>query len=674
MQNKFGLKDFVLLVLVIGIGLLVLLAIFQEDRRWDSVRSLDTRIREQERLLSRLEGATQENAEAVAQAVQEIAERLDELAMLSARLSADGAAPLSEEERARIEALRQQPGSTQPRASAGGRDESWARPGAKVQWQPTLVYANDPRSQPNFTPGGELTEIYEAQLSRLTPYISSDVYARRIQELTLGSLGIYDPVTLKMRGQVAEAWQVDPEGMWMRARIRANARFSDGVPITAEDIRWTFHDYVMNEQIEAERSRSTLRDSIERVEVIDPRTVEFHFTQRLFLNVDNALGLFILPKHVYSQFTAAQINRATGLLVGSGPFKLKDFDPDRQWTPPADVVMERNEQYWGPKPAMAGLRIKAINDEIPRLNAFKKGEGDIITPAATQFVSMTQDPQWKDRAQYLKWVNMRSGYSFICWNCGERNGKLTPFHDVRVRRAMTHIIDREKMIRDIWRGVGEVAKGNMPLGTAGANPDIRPWPFDPERARQLFKEAGWEDRNGNGVLEDAAGNEFEFEFSYASGGEISEKIARFVVDSCAAAGIRVRLRPADWSVYQDYMKTRDFDAITLGWGASAPESDPKQIFHSDSIRNQGDNFAQWANAEADRLIDEGRREMDDDKRAAIWRQLERVLHEEGPYTFVRVPPWLRIVGQEIGNVHTYPKGIEHPEFFRSAGAAPMRGN
>lgn len=640
MQNKFGLKDFVLLTVMVIVGLSVWLGIAQRDNQKNDLQSALNKLGKLEAQLARIE-ATIEAGGGVAAGPRP--------------QTPAGAAP-----------------GTPAQPVAG--DESWARPGVKVQWQPALEFVHDPRKDPNFRPGGEFTEIYEAQLARLTPYISADVYARRIQEMTMGSLGIYHPQTLKMQGQVAEAWQVDPEGMWLRARIRPNARFSDGQPITAEDIRWTFHDYVMNEQVEAERSRSILRDSIKSVKVIDDRTVEFEFMQRLFTNVDNALGLFILPKHVYGALTPAQINRGTGLLVGAGPYRLKDFDVNRQWAPPEDVVLERNEQYWGPKPAMDGLRIRAVNEEIARLNAFKKGDADMITPAATQFVSMKKDPNWKDKAHYLEWVNMRSGYSFIAWNCGMRNGKPTPFADKRVRLAMTHLLNREKMIQDIWMGVGAVAKGNMPLISAGANKDIKPWPYDVQKAKSLLKEAGWEDRNGDGVLENAAGVPFQFEYSYSSGGEIAEKIARFVVDACAAQGIQVRLRPADWSVYQEFMKTRDFDAITLGWGASAPESDPKQIFHSDSIKNQGDNFAQWANAEADRLIDEGRREMDEEKRAKIWQQLEAVLHEEQPYTFVRVPPWLRIVNGEIGNVHTYPKWFEHPEFFRGAGASPRPAN
>jgi peptide/nickel transport system substrate-binding protein len=138
-------------------------------------------------------------------------------------------------------------------------------------------------------------------------------------------------------------------------------------------------------------------------------------------------------------------------------------------------------------------------------------------------------------------------------------------------------------------------------------------------------------------------------------------------------GIKVRLRPVDWSVYQDIHKQRDYDAMTLGWGASAPESDPKQTLHSASIRNQGDNFLQWSNPDADRLIDEGRRTLDQDRRFGIWRQLERVLHEEQPYTFVRNPPWLRVVNPAVRNVNTYFKGLEHAEFFRAGPQSPTPG-
>lgn len=176
------------------------------------------------------------------------------------------------------------------------------------------------------------------------------------------------------------------------------------------------------------------------------------------------------------------------------------------------------------------------------------------------------------------------------------------------------------------------------------------------------------------MLENELGEKFQFEYTYAGGSEISDRVARFVKDSFQAIGIVVEPRSVDWSVYQDLLKQRDFDAITLGWGANAPESDPMQIFHSSSIKNQGDNFAQWSNAEADRLIDAGRAELDPDKRAAIWRQLEAVLHDEQPYTFVRVPPWTRFVRREVGNVVMYPKGLEPAEYFRAGASTPKPAN
>lgn len=121
------------------------------------------------------------------------------------------------------------------------------------------------------------------------------------------------------------------------------------------------------------------------------------------------------------------------------------------------------------------------------------------------------------------------------------------------------------------------------------------------------------------------------------------------------------------------LNNRDFDAITMGWSASAPESDPRQIFHSASIENQGDNFVQWKSEEADRLIDAGRAALDESTRMQIWQDLHRVLHEEQPYTFLRDVPWLRFVDRDFHNVQMYPKGIEQREFFYNPELLPMPG-
>jgi peptide/nickel transport system substrate-binding protein len=330
------------------------------------------------------------------------------------------------------------------------------------------------------------------------------------------------------------------------------------------------------------------------------------------------------------------------------------------------VVLVRNEAYWAEKPALAGLRFKSIKDDLGRLVAYQNGEGSMMLPTSPQFNAVLREQKDFEEKNYaLKWVNMRCGYSFIAWQCGPRAGKeTTPFADRRVRRAMTHLLDREKMIRDIWDGIGIVAKGPMNPESPASDPALKPIAFDPEKGKALLAEAGWLDRNGDGVLENADGDPFEFEYTYATGGEISERLARFVKDSCAKAGIVVVTRPVDWSRYQEILKLRDFDAITLAWGSNAPESDPRQIWHSESTKEGGDNFVQWRNADADALIEKGRRAMDEAARMQVWREFEALVAEEQPYTFVRVSPWLRFVKREFGNVNTYRTGLEPQEFFK----------
>jgi peptide/nickel transport system substrate-binding protein len=115
---------------------------------------------------------------------------------------------------------------------------------------------------------------------------------------------------------------------------------------------------------------------------------------------------------------------------------------------------------------------------------------------------------------------------------------------------------------------------------------------------------------------------------------------------------------------QEINKSRDFDAITLSWSSSSPESDPRQIFHSESIKEGGDNFVQWNSPRGDELIDRIRSTLDFNERLKIWHEFETLLHDEQPYTFIRVAPWLRFVKKSVGNVQTHKTGLETWEFFR----------
>lgn len=619
MNNRFGLKDFFQIVLLLAVLVLVWLSMLQRDREWVLQRDM-----------------------------------LEKLGAIEKKLASGVVAS----------------GPVRPSAqqSETSRDESWARPGVKIEWQKPWDFATDPRTQPGFAEGGEFTEIFEAQPPKVTPNIASDVYGRRVIDRVCDTLGAYDPQTLEFRGVLAAAWQQDPAGLWIRVRLRDGLRFSDGEPLTAEDVRWTFDDYIFNPSMETERVRATL-DQIEDVKVIDPRTVEFTFNRSLSFNLTYTLGNYVLPKHYYSKLQPSQINSATGLLVGSGPFKLERLDVENQWTPGQDLVLVRNENFWGPRPPLDRMRFKVVADSTSRLAAYQSDEGDMITPTSPQFVKKTKEAGWDTLNFSPRWVNMRSGYSFIVWNEGKNSGRQTPFADKRVRQAMTLCLDRERMIKDIWEGVGEVSQGPVNPESPVFASDIKPWPFDPTKGKALLAEAGWQDRNGDGILENEKGDRFEFEFTRSGSDEISERISTFIKDSYARVGIVMIVKPIDWAAMSDILKARSFDALTMAWSASAPESDPRQIFHSESIKEGGDNFAQWNSPAADKAIDGIRTTIDFEARRKVWHEFQAVIHEEQPYTFIRVAPWLRFVKKSIGNVETYKSGLEPWEFFRAAPAA-----
>ncbi|MEE2896014.1 MAG: ABC transporter substrate-binding protein [Planctomycetota bacterium] len=664
MQNRFGFKDFVLLVVILVIGLLVVLQMLQADRVWSRIGDIQSKMSEIEQQIAM--GGNDDLRRELSELKTLIATR-----PININLGGVSAGDVSFDSGG---------GAADMPPVDGERDESWARAGVPIDWQDRVRFSSQPKEVPGFRRGGEFIEIFGAQPSRITPYLAGDVYARRVTDRVIESMANYDPETLELRGVLAEAWQFDPDGRWLRVRIDPRARFSDGMPVTSEDVRWTFMDFIKNPLIEAERARATL-DMIEDVKIIDEHSVEFVFNKSLFTNLAYTLGGYVLPKHFYSQFEPSQINQSTGLTMGSGHFRLERLDPDDQWTPGEDIVIVRNEQYWGDDPApLASLRFKVISNSLASLVAFRNGEGDMLTPSSPQYAELRDDEAFLEDNVIHNWLNMRSGYSFIGWQCGPRGGeggKLTPFHDPRVRRGMTQILDRELMIKDIWEGVGVVATGPNGPTSPASSPNVAAWPFDQDAADRLFAEAGWVDADGDGVREYqkddgifAKGSPFEFEFTITASGETAERVVSYLKTQCLKNGIVCTPKLVDWSYYTDMLKQRNFDAMIMGWSASAPESDPQQIWHSSSILDQADNFIQWANADADAFIEGGRGTLDIEARMQMWHGLHETIHEDQPYTFLRVVPWIRFVKNDIGNVVEYKTGLEPQEFFRAAAPTP----
>lgn len=669
MQNNFGVKDFVLYVLVFVALVMMGLSMWQDDRRFV-----------QTRLAAEGTGELRTDVIQLSEVIDQQTRTLEEI---SRRLSTLNAS---------VNTLRQT-GVTGSRAPAGTespvipgtdaeefveevaelteddfvlaedkRDESWARPGYPVTW-PTryFILTNDPEDLPNFQRGGTITEIFEANTPKITPHTHNDVYNRRIvDDVVCEQLAGLNAETLRLEGWLADAWQYDPEGMWLRVRIDERARFSDGRPVTAEDVRWTFEDFILNPQIEAAATRSTLT-SIESVEVIGPKVVEFRFSEPRFSNLSAPLRISILPKHFYSRFTPAQLNSATGLLVGSGPYRLQSLDINNQWTPGNTLTFVRNERYWGRRPPADRLRFTFVSDNVARLTEFENGNGDIMRASPEQLADRARDPQFTSRHNPLYWTNMRSGYGFIAWNTGMRGNRLSPFHDRRVRLAMTHLLDRDRINRDFYEGIAEVATGPFP--PTQADQSIEPWPYDMDRARELLAEAGWIDRDGSGRLRNENGEPFVFEFTYSSGSTFAEQLFNYLRDQCAAVGIQCVPRITDWAIMSTITDQRDFDALTMAWSWSSPESDPYQIFHSDQIEGLGDNWIQWSNPKADAVIERARQTLDYDERLEVWREFHQIVHEDQPYTFLLNIPWIRFVNNRIHNVHTYQVGIDKREWF-----------
>ena len=506
---------------------------------------------------------------------------------------------------------------------------------------------------PGYKRGDWLVSSFGTGLKTITPLVSTDAYASEVHSYILESLLTRDPETLEWLGLIAKSWQVSEDGLTFTFQLREDVKFSDGVALTADDVAFTFA-FIQTPEITAPRERAVY-DKIASVTATGQYEVVFQFKEPYYDSLAMAGGISILPRHFYEPYlkTPEKFNQSKGLLLGSGPYRLAD---PKGWTPDQGLVeLQRNPRYWGPQPSFDRLLWKVIQNDAARLTTFRNGEIDAYGASPREYQTLREDKGLSARTQQFEYMSPTAGYSYIGWN-QQRSGKSTRFADKRVRQAMTYLTDIKRINDEIMLGYAEAAVSPFSPRSKQHDVALVARGFDLEKARQLLKDAGFADRNRDGVLEDAQGKPFEFELVFFQDNEDTKRIVLFLKDLYARAGIVLVPKPTEWSVMLDLINRRDFEAITLGW-TSGVETDIYQIFHSKQIEGGGDNFVHYKNSALDQLIDQARGTVDEAKRMPLWQQAERIMYEDQPYTFLMRRQSLVFIDKRIHNLQITKLGL-----------------
>ncbi len=505
---------------------------------------------------------------------------------------------------------------------------------------------------PDYSQGDWQVDAFGQDLKTLTPLVSSDAYASQVQSYIFESLLKRNPDTLEWQGFIANSWSVSPDGLTITFKMREDVTFSDGVPMTAKDVVFSF-DFIMAEDIAAARSRAYL-EKLKSVKALDNYTVEFVFKEPYFEALELAGTIDIMPKHFYEPYLkkANEFNESKAILLGSGPYKMPE---NSNWTPDKGTIeLVRNERYWGLAPTYNRLLWRIIKNDSARLTTYRNGEIDNYGARPKEFQTLKADNQFMAKSQSFEYMPPVVGYSYIAWN-QMIEGKPTFFADKRVRQAMTLLTDRERLVKDVLLGYGEIAVSPFSPTSKQHNNAISPWPYNVTRAQELLKEAGFSDSNNDGVL-DKDGKPLEFKLTYADSNEDTKRMVLLLKDLYAKAGVRLIPFPQEWPVMIEAMDKRTYEAMTLGW-TSGIETDIYQMFHSAQIKDNGDNFMHYQNSELDKLIDEARKTVDESKRMPLWRQAEGILHEDQPYTFLFRRKTLLFIDKRIQNIQMTKVGL-----------------
>jgi peptide/nickel transport system substrate-binding protein len=461
-------------------------------------------------------------------------------------------------------------------------------------------------------PAGTLVVGLVAEPVNLDPPQVTDLNSNRVGRRIVETLVTFPEESTQVVPGLAESWTISKDGLQYTFKLRRGITFHDGTPLNAEAVKFSIERQINPNHPAYKLGKYPFANfffgNVKAVEVLSEERVAF------LLNEPRASFLSILTAG------AASIVSPTAVMkwgpdypthpVGTGPFRFASWDRGQR------VVLEKNPTYWKYPVKVERVIYRPIVEDQARLTELLTGTLDVIVGVPADFVSQLEQ---NAKITLLKQVGAH------VWYLGMNNQKK-PFDDKRVRQALNYAVNKDAIVKDVLKGTGASSRGPVLPGTWGADPALKAYPYDPERAKKLLAEVGYPNGFSTTLWVPESG----------SGMQAPVAMSTVMQSNLKAVGVNVSLQTMEWGAYLAKLRTKEQELFALSWmaGTEDPDMVMYPLLHSSQWTPVGPNRALYKNARFDALLQQARLTTDQVKRAQLYKEAQRILVDDAPWVFV----------------------------------------
>ncbi len=514
--------------------------------------------------------------------------------------------------------------------------------------------------------------------------IATDATSSSVESKIFDGLTAQNPLTGEIEPALAESWDISEDKLRIVFTLRKDLKWSDGHPLTAEDVDFTYNQLYFNPEIPAS-SRDGFKigesKSLPKVRKLNDLQIEFTLPEPFapFLGIT---GTSIFPAHVLRDSVEQKdkdgnlkflstwtVDTPAEEIIASSAYKLKSYDTAQR------VIFDANPYYWKKEvvnediPFIKRVIFEIISSTDTFLIQFRSGGLDSVSVAPEYFSLLKKEEKKGNFTIYNGGPDYGTNYISFNLNTGKRNGKplVNPiksrwFNNVKFRQAVAYAINRPRMVKNIYRGLGQPQHSFISVQSPFADDNLQGYDYDIEKAKQLLKEGGFKYNQKNQLL-DADGNRVKFTLNTNSGNKIRENMGNQVEEDLEAIGMDVNFRTINFNVLIGKLSgSLDWECIMLGLtGGNEPNNGANVWFTDGNLHmfNQkpsagqqpieGRQVADWEK-EIDRLFIEGARELDQEKRKAIYVEIQRLVSDNVPFIYLVNPKSFAAVRNKIEGI------------------------